>query len=755
MIIDKNISSLLIFNEDSVISCLKKISDNKAGILFAINERGILEGILTDGDIRRWLVSSKEIDLNKRISDILNKSFVWAKFTDSNDVIRNKFDASANIKFIPLLDDNKHLVAIARLDNPGFKIGDRLINETSPSFIIAEIGNNHNGDINLAKRLALLAKESGADCAKFQMRNLKTLYKNAANSNDISEDLGSQYVLDLLERFQLTDAQLFEVFDYCKSIGIKPLCTPWDHESLEKLNLYGLEAFKVASADLTNHDLIQQMIKTGKPLILSTGMSTEAEIEETVQLLKQEGAQFCLLHCNSAYPAPFKDIHLNYLSKLSQISGSFIGYSGHERGIAVSIAAIAKGAKVIEKHFTIDKTMEGNDHKVSLLPEEFREMVSGIRQVEESLGGHAKLMSQGEMMNRENLAKSIVINRDLNAGEIITEEMLEIRSPGKGLQPNRKKNLIGVVAKRDFKAGELFYPSDIETERTVAKDYNFPRVWGVPVRYHDFGKLVTKSNLELLEFHLSYKDLDENLEKYFDLNNKLNYKLAVHAPELFKGDHILDLTSEDEVYRQRSIEELQRVINVTRELQKYFGQTNTPIVTNVGGFNIHGFYSKEKRKELYSIFVDSLNKLDLKDVEILPQTMPPFPWHFGGQSFHNLFVDPDEIAEICKHNKLRVCFDISHSQLACNYYNWSMIDFFKKIGPYVSHMHIADAKGSDGEGLQIGDGDMDFKLICNLINNYTPQESTFIPEVWQGHKNEGEGFWFAFEKLERLFGNLS
>jgi sialic acid synthase SpsE/endonuclease IV len=753
MVIDKNISQFIIYCEDSLIKGLQKMSDNKSGILFAINEKGILLGILTDGDIRRWLISNSQVNLEISVSHIMNRKFTSSYVSETSDIIRGKFNADANIKFIPLIDENHHLIAIARMDNPGFKIGDKVINDQSPSFIIAEIGNNHNGDVILAKKLIRLAKESGADCAKFQMRNLKTLYKSNTGSSDLSEDLGSQYVLDLLERFQLSDEDLFDAFNYCKEIDIIPLCTPWDKESLFKLNEYGLEAFKVASADLTNHDLILQMISTGKPLIISTGMSTEDEIKDTAELLRNHGASFCLLHCNSAYPAPFKDVHLNYIEKLKTISSGLIGYSGHERGIAVAIASIAKGAKIIEKHFTIDKTMEGNDHKVSLLPDEFKEMVAGIRQVEESLGGTTKLMSQGEMMNRENLAKSLVIKQDLKIGETILESMLDIRSPGKGLQPNRKKDLIGRKATRNLKAGDILFLSDIMEDAIKARDYNFPRVWGVPVRYHDYKQMLGKTNLELLEFHLSYKDLDENLESLFNSKEKLPYKLVVHSPELFQGDHILDLCSENETYRQRSIQEFQRVINVTRDLQKFFNQKNTPIVTNVGGFDLNGFVSAEKRKILYALFLDSLGKVDMKDVEVIPQTMPPFPWHFGGQSHHNLFVDPDEIAEICQNNKMRICFDISHSQLACNYYNISMTDFFKKVGTYVSHMHIADAKGHDGEGLQIGEGTMDFKHLCELIAQYSPKDSTFIPEVWQGHKNGGEGFWFAMDKLENAFGN--
>jgi N-acetylneuraminate synthase len=391
---------------------------------------------------------------------------------------------------------------------------------------------------------------------------------------------------------------MLAAFDYCKERNILPLCTPWDLESLSLLENYGVSAYKVASADLTNYDLLTALAKTGKPLICSTGMSNESEIIEAVKLLKSLGTQYILLHCNSTYPAPFKDINLNYLDRLKEIGECPVGYSGHERGIYVAIAAVAKGAKVIEKHFTLDKSWEGNDHKVSLLFPEFQGMVEGIRQVEEAMGTNSeRRLSQGELMNRETLAKSLVITCDLAPGEIITEEMLAVKSPGRGLQPNRKQELIGLKAKRNLKAGDFFFDSDLISETIQPRQYDFRRKWGIPVRYHDFQKLLNKTNLELLEFHLSYKDMEADISQYF--NSSYNCQLVIHSPELFAGDHILDLCSQDAAYRQQSIENLQKVIDITRELTKFFpNTTKTQIVTNVGGFTLDAFLPATQRHKL-------------------------------------------------------------------------------------------------------------------------------------------------------------
>jgi NeuB family len=210
MIIDKNLSKYIVFAENDIINALKKISDNKSRIIFSVTEAGVLEGVLTDGDFRRWLVHQDTINLNQPVYKISNKNFKFANYTEDTAKIQSYF--SNEVEFLPLLDNNHHLVAIARRKSDSIRIGNFTIDAQSPTFVIAEIGNNHNGSLELAKQLIDAAKAAGANCAKFQMRDLKSLYHNAGNANDASEDLGSQYTLDLLSRFQLTTKELFSPF---------------------------------------------------------------------------------------------------------------------------------------------------------------------------------------------------------------------------------------------------------------------------------------------------------------------------------------------------------------------------------------------------------------------------------------------------------------------------------------------------------------------------------------------------------------
>ena len=622
-----------------------------------------------------------------------------------------------------------------------FNVGEKKV------FVIAEIGNNHNGSFELALEMVDAAHEAGANCVKFQMRNMSSVYRKKSLAKQ-GEDLGTEYVLDLLERFQLSQDEHKQVAKYCEDKGVLYMCTPWDSDSIVALEALDVQAYKVASADLTNLPLIEKLIATRKPLILSTGMSSVEEIKITTSFLNSRNAEFGLLHCNSTYPAPFHDINLNWIKKLKDIH-PLVGYSGHERGIAVTLAAVGLGAKVVERHFTFDRKMEGPDHAASLERAEFKALVAGIREIEEALGdGLERTISQGEMINRENLAKSLVASTDLVKGTIIEPQHLKVLSPGQGLSAQNYEQLLGRTVQRDMLEEEYFYPSDLQDARVEPKSYEFNRPWGVPVRYHDFAEYNAKISPDAFEFHLSYSDLDLNIDEF--LSGEYECGFVVHSPELFSGSRLMDLASPDEEYRQYSVRETQRVIDITRALKKYFPVTKRPmIVANIGGITMDRLLPSHQLDSYYERFADSLSLLDMEGVELIPQTMAPFPWHFGGQRHQNLFVHADECRYWCEKLNLRMCFDISHSRLTSNHFGVDFYEFAEKIAPITGHLHLGDALGVNGEGLQIGEGDIDFKRLADILDEHCP-EASFIPEIWQGHKNGGEGFWIALEHLENI-----
>lgn len=614
-------------------------------------------------------------------------------------------------------------------------------------FVIAEVGNNHNGSLELAKRLVDAAIESGADCVKFQLRNRQALYRSKADGSR-AEDLGVEYIQDLLDKVELDVEAHADIRAYCAQKGISYICTPWDEPSVDVLAGFDVPALKIASADLCNPYLIAKAASLGKPLILSTGMSHEHEIIRAIEQLNELGVPFALLHCNSTYPAPESDIQLGYLARLRELHG-VVGYSGHERGTAISLGAVALGAKLIERHITLDRGMEGPDHLASLEPQEFRLLVDGIRQLEKALpwSGPGRHASQGELLNRENLGKSVIAARAIEAGEVFSQDMLRVASPGQGLAPYRLNDLLGRRAGRAMAQGDFLFDSDLSEQAEVRREFAMPILWGVPVRYHDFRQYEQWIKPDLFEFHLSYRDLSVAPQAY--LHQVQCSRLVVHAPELFENSELLDLVADDLEYRQRSVANLQRVVDATLQIAEYFPQADSLlIVANIGGFSADEPFSVSHRAELYRRFQASCAQVDFGRTELIPQNMAPFPWHFGGQRHQNIFMMPEELAEQAKALGMRLCLDLSHLQMTCFHFGVDFQAALALLLPHSAHLHVADAKGSNGEGVVMGTGDVDWPATWSQLKDY-PQVS-FIPEVWQGHKDHGAGFWSALEFLSSL-----
>lgn len=614
-------------------------------------------------------------------------------------------------------------------------------------FVIAEIGNNHNGSVELARKLVDAAVQAGADCVKFQLRNREALYR-VRDDGAVSEDLGVEYIQDLLNKVDLSVAAHREIREYCRDKGVTYMCTPWDEPSVDVLATFDVPAFKIASADLCNPYLIRKAAALGKPLILSTGMSFEPEIIRAIAQLQDLGVPFALLHCNSTYPAPETDIHLCYLTRLRQLH-DVVGYSGHERGIAITLGAVALGAKIVERHITLDRSMEGPDHLASLEPEEFRNLVEGIRQIEKALPwqGPARHASQGELLNRENLAKSVVAARDIADGEVFTEASFRVASPGQGLAPYRLVELIGRTAGRAFKRGDFLFESDLADATNLEHNYRFPFKWGVPVRYHDIRQYQSWIKPDLFEFHLSYRDLGVDPRLYLEKTDCT--RLVVHAPELFEDSELLDLAADSESYRQRSIDNLKRVVEATQTIGEFFPRADARlIVANVGGFSADAPLPPDMRRALYERFAASCTQIDFGGTELIPQNMAPFPWHFGGQRHQNIFMMPDELAAMARERHLRLCLDLSHLQMTCNHFSLDFQQALALLLPHSAHLHVADAKGTNGEGVVMGTGDIDWPMTWRKILRFP--NLGFIPEVWQGHKDHGAGFWSALTFLKNI-----
>jgi sialic acid synthase SpsE len=617
-------------------------------------------------------------------------------------------------------------------------------------FVIAEIGNNHNGSLELAKQLVDAAVDAGADCAKFQLRDRDALYRTRSNGA-VTEDLGVEYIQDLLKKVELSKEDHLLVRQYCAERGITYMCTPWDEPSVDVLAAMDVPALKLASADLFNPYLIRKAASLGKPLILSTGMSFEPEIVAAVELVKSLGVPFAILHCNSAYPAPETDIQLGYIKRLQELH-SCVGYSGHERGTAITHAAVALGAKIVERHITLDRAMEGPDHLASLEPAEFKALVDGIRQIEKALPwtGPGRKASQGELLNRENLSKSVIAARDIEKGDAFDETSLRVASPGQGLAPYRLPELIGRKAARNIAQGDFLFESDLSTAILEVPDYKFPIKWGVPVRYHDFQDYAGRIRPDLFEFHLSYRDLA--LDPADFLSTSPCSRLVVHAPELFEDSELLDLAADDVNYRARSVANLQRVVDATLAISKFFPDADSLlIVANVGGFSADKPFPLGARNMLYERFRDGCAKINFGKTELIPQNMAPFPWHFGGQRHQNIFMMPEELSVKAQELGMRLCVDLSHLCMTCTHFGLDFQEALDLVLPHAAHLHVSDAAGTNGEGVLMGTGDIAWPPAWKSIIQFA--DVGFIPEVWQGHKDHGAGFWEALDFLDRLRNN--
>ena len=325
-------------------------------------------------------------------------------------------------------------------------------------YIIAEAGVNHNGSIELAKQLVIKAKEAGADAVKFQTFNTdnlvtKTAHKAEYQISNTGND-NSQY--SMLKQLELTKEGFAELKLLCNQLKIDFMSTPFDLESIDLLEHIGVSVYKLPSGEITNYPYLVRLAKTRKPIIMSSGMATIKEVAAAYDVLIENGCkEIYLLHCTTEYPAPFADVNLKAMETLRANFSCPVGYSDHTKGIEVPIAAVALGAEIIEKHFTLDKNMEGPDHKASLNPEELANMVSAIRNIELAIGDGIKKPSDIELKNREVARKSIVAKTNIMKGEQFTDKNVTTKRPGTGISPMKWNDVIGKTAMRNFEEDEL------------------------------------------------------------------------------------------------------------------------------------------------------------------------------------------------------------------------------------------------------------------------------------------------------------
>lgn len=331
------------------------------------------------------------------------------------------------------------------------------------TLIIAEAGVNHNGSIDIARQLVDKAVEAGVDIIKFQtFKSEKLVSKSARQAEYQKKNIGTKSddsQLSMLKKLELSEQDHVELMAYCKQKGIKFFSTAFDMDSIDYLHSLNMGLWKIPSGEITNYPYIKKIAQYGEPVILSTGMCEMDDISAAVSVLLKYGVkreQITILHCNTEYPTPYEDVNLRAMNTIKDEFNVNVGYSDHTKGIEVPIAAVALGASVIEKHFTLDRNMEGPDHKASLEPDELKAMVSAIRNIEKAVGGDGtKHVSESERKNITIARKSIIAARDIKKGELLTEENMTVKRPGTGISPMCWEEVIGTKAIRNFAEEDL------------------------------------------------------------------------------------------------------------------------------------------------------------------------------------------------------------------------------------------------------------------------------------------------------------
>jgi sialic acid synthase SpsE/sugar phosphate isomerase/epimerase/CBS domain-containing protein len=633
-------------------------------------------------------------------------------------------------------------------------LGARRIGPGEPCFVIAEIGVNHNGSLELAKQLVDAAIAGGADAVKFQKRKLTETYRKEILDQPRTGEQGLQYIVPLLKEFELSDDAFRELHAYCRARDVTFMCTPWDLGSVDFLETMDLDGYKIGSPDMTNFPLIAHVAATGKPLLVSTGMSSEEEIRRTLAFLESLKAEYALFHAVSTYPARPEEINLRFMETLREWSDRPVGYSGHETGITTSLAAVAMGARMLERHLTLDHEMRGSDHKASLMPQQFAEQVRAVREVEESMGAPHRWLTRGETLNRRVLGKSLVAASAIPVGTPITRAMIASKSPGLGLSPQFVDRLVGRTLDRALVADEPFLPSDIEDAALIASrsrtiDVGAP--WGIVARFHDIAALEARflpQGMRFVEFHVSDRDLDAGASAY--TGGPKPYGLVIHAPE-YAHDVLIDMAAADDAHRELSTARIQKTVDLARTLAPQF--TLDPelfphgpkIIVHVGGMSIKssGYDMEAATQRL----LKELKRIDSSGVDLLLENQAPLPWYFGGRWFSHLICEVENSVRLCEESGLGFCFDTSHAALACARFDTSLKTFAERVTPYLRHLHVSDGAGVSGEGLQIGEGTVNFvEILPGLMAN----RPTMVPEIWMGHHENGEGFQVALENLTDL-----
>lgn len=606
---------------------------------------------------------------------------------------------------------------------------------TSIPLVIAELGINHQGAEDVAAKLIKGAASAGVQAVKFQYRNLRNSYSVGAN------EIGDEILKAEINRNFLEPEQILKLTKTAKSLS---LWVGISFFSLDDCLDFGSEIdhfdfYKIPSVELLNYQLIDFFVKKKKPLFISTGAHWENEVEESLSRISTDN--WFPLHCVSNYPVAPHNANLPYIAYLKHKWKRPVGFSSHDRDWEFLLLAMKYSPRIIERHITLDKEMPGLDQSTSSTIQEFDKLIRILcatkNMPKETFTG--RVPNQGELLNRQNLGRSLYFSVDHFKGEILNLETTVYRSPQIGITPSQLDKLKSTKLLKDGKAGmpllKSHFEDGIKLEQEHIRFANQNQI-ALPVRLHDFNEVQREIPLDFLELHLSYSEID----KLKDFSKSFHgTSLSLHLPDYIGPLDLIDPFSPKQEIRLQSTQIIEKVSSFVSEVQDSTGKT----VLIVGSFpaNFHN-----SRKEYYEKFFELQTTLLQRDIVLTLQWLPPFAWYFGGsEQLHvcNTIEDAKLIREIGNS----ICMDISHLILGSNFFHFDLWEILKLLSPNIEFYHLSDAEGLDGEGLQLGLND-DFK--SHLFRNILAKDTRKTIEVWQGHLDNCEGFKRAIHDLHLL-----
>ncbi|WP_305984995.1 N-acetylneuraminate synthase family protein [Roseibium sp. MMSF_3544] len=604
-------------------------------------------------------------------------------------------------------------------------------------YLIAEIGINHDGDLTKAREMISAAARSGASAVKFQYRNLERAYFGEPT------EIGDEILIDEIRKTFLPPEELLTLSSQAQELGLDAGISFFDHADADdfgdSIDLF--DFFKVPSAELTNAALVAFLGDLGKPLFLSTGAHAEPDIEGAFSRLS--GFDWTPLHCVSNYPASLENARLGQIAHLRDRWGRPVGYSSHDDHWEICLLALQLGATTIERHLTFDRNGPGLDHSSSSTPDEFQKIRAFADALPLILAGNGpRAANQGELMNRQNLGRCFYAAKPLCAGEELKAEDLVYRAPNTGFDRNQIANYLGRPLRTDVAEGDALCPSDFDAAEPLqgwqldrAKELKL----ALPVRLHDLGQVARQFPIGAYEFHLSYKEVlsvpDAGIADP-------GCRYSVHLPDYVNSTQLMDPFAPDEGQRAASKAVLDRTVDFALELSNRTG-FETPIV---GSFSMVPAETEGGLERFYNCHAELVREYAERGALIAPQWLPPIAWYFGGSVALKAMNNVQDAEHLVRRN-MPVCLDVCHLLMGRNMFGFDVKEIVEMLRPQVRHVHLSDALGTDGEGMQFGEGDPGNE---DIIRKALALPGLKVIEVWQGHLDRGNGFREALRRLTVL-----